>query len=1028
MKNFFEKIFDNENKDVAQKKNALNNLQRLIVVLGSLIPALVSSYLYMTGYARKVYRDGEAVLSELITGTSVFKDYYKPADFMIPRHFMLSFLGFFFVYYVIAYLLVRYKKSLSASYYAVTFITGFVMLKQFFGYDMKMEWLLLAAVWGIHILDIIKKLYARGKFPTVLDNTDIASNSTADLHKTHETTAVQVTALDRDQAQNRILNQAVLSVLLAFFGARVFVQMFLNFGIVSDSGAAKGFYLIFILAVLALAFVFCFGDRFRAFSLNKLYLEGVQLLLLCFLPALFVFRTNYNGVVETFSYTGIRILAVVAFLGIVFYQWRNRSRIFGQVHPYSLMIIAAMQIPVEIPVDGLVSVNLFHYGELTVPFTQMISYHKLPYLDFFPIHGICDYFFATVNAFLLDGTYASFFIAYAIGSMILLALCAYVVYKCVGQELLQVFLVSFFMTIGEWYYYFRFILVLPIILIFFKKSIRENAYKSLIAYIVTSIISIAWYPAIGGSLALALLLPLCMRVFTKNGILQIKAVFQKENRKKYLPSLILTLIFGISFVPMFFGILRFLKENMGISGYFPGDSLYDVLVSGGSHGVFRIPDIFSDVAYRGFFFMAAVILIVALVCYYRRAAYLQMLFAVLIFCYMICSYTFGSIFAGERAAIVNVVLLLAIIYVFVEENKESRVLPAFLLGAALVINCNDFSQTQADAISVQNISDQFVRLDGEELSCKKMGTVVVPSAIADQIRDTAFVINAFCADDETYLDFTNRSAFYMMFDKETPFAYCALYHGTSDATRAAMLESLQENLPKLVLVSPYWNSDGGSISLRYKDIYQLVLSKGYQPYQYGSVCFLLAPDVEVPDWAEDGSRTFYEAMTTESLQALPLVWGRSAKEEDFSVVDAGCEVLASEDVVTEDQESYTVTGERPAVVLHFYGDDISSEAEYLRLHISGLASSDTESADSGDFADASASKVNVKMYFSYPDEPVYEEFSLSCVVEDGDLLIPLYSYPMWNMFQMTTIRMEFDGEDLVGQTFSMDYELWKENK
>ena len=111
MKNFFEKIFDNENKDVAQKKNALNNLQRLIVVLGSLIPALVSSYLYMTGYVRKVYRDGEAVLSELITGTSVFKDYYKPADFMIPRHFMLSFLGFFFVYYVIAYLLVRYKKS-----------------------------------------------------------------------------------------------------------------------------------------------------------------------------------------------------------------------------------------------------------------------------------------------------------------------------------------------------------------------------------------------------------------------------------------------------------------------------------------------------------------------------------------------------------------------------------------------------------------------------------------------------------------------------------------------------------------------------------------------------------------------------------------------------------------------------------------------------------------------------------------------------------------------------------------------------
>ena len=97
-KEILKNMFDN--KVSSQKKNTLSNLQRLIVALGSLIPALISSYLYMTKYVGKVYQDGEAVLSELITGTSVFKDYYKPADFMIPRHFMLSFLGFFIVYYV----------------------------------------------------------------------------------------------------------------------------------------------------------------------------------------------------------------------------------------------------------------------------------------------------------------------------------------------------------------------------------------------------------------------------------------------------------------------------------------------------------------------------------------------------------------------------------------------------------------------------------------------------------------------------------------------------------------------------------------------------------------------------------------------------------------------------------------------------------------------------------------------------------------------------------------------------------------
>ena len=44
------------------------------------------------------------------------------------------------------------------------------------------------------------------------------------------------------------------------------------------------------------------------------------------------------------------------------------------------------------------------------------------------------------------------------------------------------------------------------------------------------------------------------------------------------------------------------------------------------------------------------------------------------------------------------------------------------------------------------------------------------------------------------------------------------------------------------------------------------------------------------------------------------------------------------------------------------------------------------------------------------------------------MLVVLAFFLLASLFQMTTIRMEFSGEDLIGQTFSMDYELWKENK
>ena len=46
----------------------------------------------MNDFFEKVYGENAATLSELITGPSVFKDYYKPADFLLPRHFLISFL------------------------------------------------------------------------------------------------------------------------------------------------------------------------------------------------------------------------------------------------------------------------------------------------------------------------------------------------------------------------------------------------------------------------------------------------------------------------------------------------------------------------------------------------------------------------------------------------------------------------------------------------------------------------------------------------------------------------------------------------------------------------------------------------------------------------------------------------------------------------------------------------------------------------------------------------------------------------
>lgn len=955
-----------------------SDLQRLLIIFGSVVLAFFSSYLYMNDFFKKIYGENAAKLSELITGPSVFKDYYKPADFLIPRHFLISFILFFALFYLLIHLLTYFHEKLSLSFYVLLIAGGLVAVKQFFGYDMRLYWMLIAALLFLHVIDWLKQIR------------------------------------EEDHYDTEKLTIACTSCLIAYFGVRAFIQMVLSFGLVGENGAKKGFILCLILAYVTLILAYVFERKVSKFSFMTIYLEGAQALLLCFLLSLFTFKINYNGVIESTSYSGIMILAVAIILAIFGYVLLKRKEIIGKVHPFTLMIIGSMQLVMEVPVDAMFSVNLFHYGELTVPFAEFASYQKMPYLDFFPIHGMCDYFFASINAVFLDGTYGSFFYAYYIGSMILVALVAYVVYKCLGSSLYAVAFTAFFMTIGEWYYYFRFVLVLPVVLIFFYKKVKENAYYALVAYIVTSILSIAWYPAIGGSLAVALLIPLCFRIFSKTGRMQLLAACKKENRKKYIPSFLATMLLGISFIPMFLGIVRYLKENVGISGYFPGDRLYDILISDNNH-LFGIFDPFVDVATIEFLFMLAVVLIVGMVCYYKKSYYVELLIAVVVFCYMICSYTFGSIFAGERASIVNVVLLLLLAYVLFQAESKAKILPACILASALILNTYDFSDAQRSAISFEQISDQFVKMNGNEIGCDKMGTVFMQAETAKQVKETAFVIKELCPDGETYLDFTNQSAFYMMFDKETPFSYCALYHGTSDATRKRMLESLEENLPKLILVAPYWNNDGGSISLRYKDIYQLVMQKGYRPYQYGSVCFLLSDDVAAPAWATDGGGTFYSAMTTSNLQALPVVWGRSINWDDFETVSMSYEFLESNGMELSQNGSYTAVCANSNFRVSFSGDEIASDAEYLLVHF-----------QCDDLPDGE--KVNMKLYFTYPDEAPMEEYVILCEMQNGELLIPLYAYPMWDMFEMTTIQFDLTDDAMVGKTFTVAFELLKDCK
>ena len=47
--------------------------------------------------------------------------------------------------------------------------------------------------------------------------------------------------------------------------------------------------------------------------------------------------------------------------------------------------------------DGLLSVDFFHNGEISLPMQQLLSFGKMPYNGLDPIHGLCDYYFGLIT-------------------------------------------------------------------------------------------------------------------------------------------------------------------------------------------------------------------------------------------------------------------------------------------------------------------------------------------------------------------------------------------------------------------------------------------------------------------------------------------------------------------------------------------------------------------------------------------------------------------------------------------------------
>mgnify|MGYP004661606545 CR=1 FL=1 len=225
--------------------------------------------------------------------------------------------------------------------------------------------------------------------------------------------------------------------------------------------------------------------------------------------------------------------------------------------------------------EGIMSVDFFHNGEMALPMQQLMSYHKLPYFDIDPIHGLCDFVYSFFNYLFFDGTYLSQNAGMAVAGIFMAAFLAVVLSCCLDNKQTALLLICLFMPYLTEKAGVRYVMFLAAFLILLNDKVRKNDLWFLWWWVLLCMVAIAYNVSIGASMAVAFLPEVLWRLFMdirykKNPLRDM----DRRQKRRLLVSWVFLCVMGVCFIPWFLQILRFLHENAGTTLWVNGTAVF----------------------------------------------------------------------------------------------------------------------------------------------------------------------------------------------------------------------------------------------------------------------------------------------------------------------------------------------------------------------------------------------------------------------------------------------------------------------
>ncbi len=690
--------------------------------------------------------------------------------------------------------------------------------------------------------------------------------------------------------------QIVTAAFLSMLSVIAFVMFLSGFSVATGRIWKKCDWIVWAVG----AVVFVISVVWKQAGAKIKYLFGIQVMFPLAWLGCFRFYYTYEkdgAILELFGsgrWKWLCVFLCVLCLAGCIWEWKKR----GQTLFFTTYLMTAV-IRVFSQPEGVLNIDYFHNGEITMPMQQLVSYGKLPYRDLIPIHGLCDYYYGLIDYLFFDGTYLSLNAAKTVGDLLAALVLAAVLYFVIEnkiQGLIAVYVfMPFLVTSAGMRYWFLF----AMFFVLFSKRVCKGM-QSLYVWILLSILAIAWNASIGGAGALAFL-PVILYRLKRDLPSQWKALGSAESKTgrnlTWIAWIVLGAV-GVAFIPLFLQIVGYLKENTGTTLYVNG---MEMLADVSKVADYFVPGLVTE---QGTFFVQTfaflIPLAVAFVFMFAKETLGagEMFVTYMLAFWVLANYSFVRYDEGLRSKVLGVFFLLLTAVTLVyrkwsvsesEGKKTASVLYAAMLGGAIVLaGVNPFVNSQnlvllrevpesiETTIMGREVEDPVVHVTGELVGIPRLGTGFVQGNTLVSLQNVQTVVNAAKENGKSVFDITNAVANAVTLDMPLYLPYSSAYNISNAAMQEKAIELLDQKLPDVILAAPEIRFDDAPFSFRSIGMYCYLMEQDYVPYKYENVIYLVRGENPLPEAVQD-TEAFAQLMHKKDLAYLPAVWGSNAE-------------------------------------------------------------------------------------------------------------------------------------------------------